>query len=238
MTADPWQAELMRGKWTRALLCCSRQSGKSQVAAALALVEALTRPGSLVLLLAVNLRQSGELFRDKLLPVWRAMGRPLMDRPPTQLSLELANGSRVIALPGEDGGIRGYSGVRLLVVDEAARVSDDLYRAVRPMLAVSNGRLICMSTPFGRRGFFWEEWTSSHNWKRVMVTAFQCPRITQAFLDEEMEAIGSRWFAQEFGDPNTGRLEFLDAVGAVFRQQDIDAAFERGATLEPLFSGA
>jgi hypothetical protein len=30
-------------------------------------------------------------------------------------------------------------GVDLLVIDEAAQVPDDPYRAVRPMLAVSNG---------------------------------------------------------------------------------------------------
>ncbi len=37
--------------------------------------------------------------------------------------------------------MRGYAGVDLLVIDEAARVPDELYRSVRPMLAVSNGRL-------------------------------------------------------------------------------------------------
>jgi hypothetical protein len=45
----------------------------------------------------------------------------------------------------------------LVIVDEAARVPDDLYRAVRPMLAVSQGRLIALSTPFGQRGWFYDE---------------------------------------------------------------------------------
>src|SRR5262249_28532285 len=94
MNADPWQARILRATWNRALPLCGRQTGKSQVAGALALVEALTHPRSLILLLSPTLRQSGELFRDKLLPLWRAIGRPLQDRPPTQLSLELTNGSR------------------------------------------------------------------------------------------------------------------------------------------------
>ena len=226
MTPDPWQAKLLRTSWTRALLLCSRQAGKSQVAGALVLAEALTRR-SLILLLAQNQRASGELFRDKLLPLWRALGRPLQDRPPTQLTLELSNGSRIVSLPTSEGGIRSYSGVRLLVVDEASRVPDDLYRAVRPMLAVSRGRLICMSTPFGKRGFFYDEWTSAHHWERVEIKATDCPRIGQAFLDEEREAIGERWFAQEY------LCEFVDTIGAVFREQDIAAAFDND--LEPLF---
>jgi terminase large subunit-like protein len=227
LTPDPWQAKLLRTKWTRALLLCSRQTGKSQVAGALALAEALTRPRSLILLLAQNQRASGELFRDKLLPLWRSLGRPLQDRPPTQLTLELSNGSRLVSLPTNEGGIRSYSGVRLLVVDEAARVPDDFYRSVRPMLAVSNGRLICMSTPFGKRGFFHEEWISKRKWERIRITAHQCPRITAEFLAEEKEAIGDRWFRQEY------ECSFEEMIGSVFRQEDIDAALT--ATVKPLF---
>ncbi len=227
LAPDPWQAKLLRTKWTRALLLCSRQSGKSQVAGALALAEALTRPRSLILLLAQNQRASGELFRDKLLPLWRALGRPLQDRPPTQLTLELSNGSRVVSLPTNEGGIRSYSGVRLLVVDEAARVPDDFYRSVRPMLAVSQGRLICMSTPFGKRGFFYEEWISKRKWERIRITAHQCPRITAEFLAEEKEAIGDRWFRQEY------ECSFEEMIGSVFRQEDIDAAIS--TTIKPLF---
>jgi hypothetical protein len=199
------------------LLLCSRQAGKSSVAGALALQTALTRPRSLVLLLSPTLRQSGELFRDKMLPLWRALGRPLCDRPPTQLTLELSNGSRVISLPGSEEGVRCFSGVRLLIVDEAARVSDDLYRAVRPMLAVSHGRLICMSTPFGKRGIFYEEWTATRTWERVLIRADQCPRITPEFLKEEREALGDRWFNQEY------MCSFEDMIGALFLQEHIDA---------------
>jgi terminase large subunit-like protein len=231
LTPDPWQSRILRSHWKRALLLCSRQSGKSQVAAAVALYEALTRPRSLVLLLSPTLRQSGELFRDKLLALWRALGRPLIDRPPTQLSLELSNGSRIISLPESEGGIRGYSGVRLLVIDEAARVSDDLVRAVKPMLAVSNGRLLAMSTPFGKRGWLYEAWISSQEWERVMISADQCPRVPKDFLDQERAEIGPRWYAQEYGE--NGVLEFVDVIGSVFRQQDIDAALT--ATIKPLF---
>ena len=59
---DPWQERLLRSVADRALLNCCRQSGKSTMAALLALHRALYRPGTLVLVLAPALRQSQELF--------------------------------------------------------------------------------------------------------------------------------------------------------------------------------
>lgn len=227
MTPDPWQTRLLRSSHPRLLMLCSRQAGKSQTAAALALREALFTSRSLVLLLSPTLRQSGELFRDKVKRLYNDLGRPVATVQESALTMELANGSRIISLPGDEETIRGYSGVRLLVVDEASRVPDELYRAVRPMLAVSRGRLVCLSTPFGKRGFFFEEWHGSNRWERIKITADQCPRIAPEFLDEERQALGERWFLQEFF------CEFMDMAGAVFSGADIDAALA-GADVQPL----
>jgi hypothetical protein len=176
---DPWQADLLRSWEQQTLLCCHRQAGKSEVAASLALRTALLEDGSLTLLLSPTLRQSGELFRQKVLPQWRALGCPKSGRPPTALELHLTNGSRIVSLPDNESGIRGFSGVSLLVIDEAARVSDALYCAVRPMLAVSRGRVLALSTPFGKRGWFYEAWRG-----RVAAGAYHgrtvpthCPRV-------------------------------------------------------------
>jgi hypothetical protein len=140
LTPDPWQSDVYCSATTaRFLNLCSRQAGKSLVAAALALKTAVLSPGSLTLLLSPSLRQSAELFR-KVLDLYRRAGRPVRPLRELALTLELVNGSRVVSLPESESTVRGYSDVALLVVDEAARVSDDLYRAVRPMLAVSGGR--------------------------------------------------------------------------------------------------
>jgi hypothetical protein len=230
LSPDPWQAGLLRSRSSRTLMLCGRQSGKSRTAAALALREALLRPGSLVLLLSPTLRQSGELFRDKVLTLYQALGAPVPRAGPRDnaLRLELANGSRVVALPGEEGTVRGYSGVRLLVIDEAARVPDALYYSVRPMLAVSKGLLVALSTPWGKRGWFYEEWISGRPWQRVRVTADQCPRITPEFLAEEEAALGEHFYRQEY------HCEFRDCVEGLFRQEDIDAALGNPAVV-PLF---
>ena len=168
------------------LLNCCRQAGKSTVVAALALHTALLTPRSLVLLLSPSQRQSLELFR-KVHAAYEALRRPIaaVGDARSQGQLELANGARVVALPGAEGTIRGFSGVSLLLIDEAAKVPDELYSAVRPMLAVSRGRLICLSTPFGQRGFFWREWQSSGPWRRVGITYRDCPRISEDFVREE-----------------------------------------------------
>jgi hypothetical protein len=199
LTPDPWQRELLRSTAPRILLNCSRQAGKSTTVAALALHTALFTADSLILLLSKGLRQSSELFL-KVTNLYNLLGRPLPARADSTLRLELSNGSRVLALPGEEENLRGYSGVRLLVIDEAARVPDRLYKAVRPMLAVSGGRLICLSTPFGRRGFFYEAWQDpTPTWQRFEIPAEKVPRISRAFLDEELRTLGRSWFDQEYG---------------------------------------
>lgn len=223
---DPWQRDLLRSEAPRVLLNCSRQSGKSTMAAVLALHRALYHPESLILVLAPALRQSQELY-GKVSSFYQRLDNPVPPKSYTQLTLTFENGSRIISLPGNEKNIRGYSGADLLLVDEGARVEDQLYFSIRPMLAVSGGRLIMMSTPYGKRGVFHEEWTKGAGWERYTVTAEECPRIPPAFLEEERKALGSWWFEQEY------HCKFMDTVDAVFREQDIQAAFDND--LEPLF---
>jgi hypothetical protein len=197
LVADPWQRALLLSRDRQVLLCCSRQAGKSTVVSALALHTALFTPGALVLLLSPSQRQSAEIFR-KVIEADNALGRPIPAVYRTQLRLELANGSRVLCLPGREETIRSFGGVDLLVLDEAARIRDELYRSVRPMLAVSQGRLVALSTPFGQRGWFYQEWAGSGPWQRVQITWRDCPRISPAFIDEERRALGDAWVAQEY----------------------------------------
>ena len=109
-------------------------------------------------------------------------------------SLLLPNGSRIIGLPGKmHKTIRGFSALSLLIFDEAAQVPDELYVALRPMLATTNGALWLLSTPYGKQGFFYNEWAhGGDRWQRIAVPATECPRISPAFLAEEREVLGDR----------------------------------------------
>ena len=223
---DPWQERLLRSAADRALLNCCRQSGKSTVAALIALHRALYRPGSLVLVLAPALRQSQELFA-KIEGFYGLSRNAAPPRAERRLSLELENGSRVVTLPGTEKTVRGFSGTSLLVVDEAARVDDALYFAVRPMLAVSGGSLLMLSTPFGKRGVFHTEWEAGRGWERYEVRATDCPRISSEFLEEERRNMPGQWFRQEY------MCEFAEPQGAVFSHGDVAAALDSG--VRPLF---
>ena len=214
---DPWQAEVLRSDARRMLLNCSRQSGKSTITALLAAHVSIYRAPSLVLLLSPSLRQSQELFR-KVTHVYGALKRPVKPSSESALRLELENGSRIVSLPGKEGTVRGYSGVDLLVIDEAARVPGDLYLAVRPMLAVSGGRLAALSTPWGTRGWWHDAWVSSEPWERWRVPATDCPRVPAAFLEEERRTLGEFWFAQEY------MCEFREAHAQAFRRADVERA--------------
>lgn len=170
LSPDPWQEQLLRSSAQRQILLCCRQAGKSTSTAVLALHDALYASPALVLLLSPSLRQSQELFR-KVMATYHAIEHRVPSTFESALRLELANGSRIVSLPGKEETVRGYSGVSLIIVDEASRVSNELYFSVRPMLAVSGGRLICLSTPFGKRGFFFEEWENGDGWERIRITA-------------------------------------------------------------------
>ena len=227
ITPDPWQEDLLRSSSSRILLNCSRQSGKSTMAAVIALHRALYHPGSLVLCLAPALRQSQELF-GKVLGFYRDLGRPVAASAEQRLALDLENRSRIITLPGSEKTVRGFSGAALLIVDEASRVDDGLYYTIRPMLAVSGGALMMLTTPYGKRGVFYEEWTGAHGWDKYEVPASEVPRISEAFLAEERRSLPSRIYQQEYG------CEFVETEDQVFSYDDIEAMFA-DPTVQPLF---
>ncbi len=162
---DDWQREVLTSHSKQIVLLCSRQSGKSTVSSLLALYQALYLQGSLTLVVAPSQRQSMETFR-KIRDAYNALEgipAPVME---SSLRLELSNGSRVVVLPAKEANVRGYSGVDLLICDEASRIPDDLYNALRPTMAVSNGRIVLLSTPFGSRGFYFREWSEGTAWQR------------------------------------------------------------------------
>lgn len=225
---DPWQADVLRSTSDRVLLCCARQTGKSTTAAAMAVGVALTEAGALVLLVSPSLRQSSELFR-KVVGLLDALGRPVAAVQESSMSLGLANGARLVVLPGSPNLIRGFSSPKLIILDEAALVDDDIYAALHPMLAIGRGRLACLSTPMGKRGQFHRDWTDgSPAWKRFQVTARDCPRIDPTWLAEQRLILGDRWFAQEY------LCEFTEGVGQVFSTDSVLAAF---SSTEPALFG-
>ena len=194
---DPWQLDVLVGKHQRLLLNCCRQSGKSTTVALLSVLETVGIAGTRVLMVAPSLRQSRLLFRiasDYL----SACGMHFVKRR-TMHEINLKNGSLIACLPCKEETIRGYADINLLILDEAARVPDDVYKAVCPMLALHDGRQICLSTPYGRRGFFYDAWAhGGDDWKRIEVPVDQVPRISADYLARVRRQMGESWYRQEF----------------------------------------
>lgn len=226
---DPWQSRLLRSRSPRVLLNCHRQSGKSTVVSALAINTALHEPDSLVLLVSASLRQSSELFR-KVVTFYRALGSPVPAVEDNAQTLGLSNRSRVISLPDSPDTVVGFSAPALVVCDEAARISDEMLVALAPMLVTNAGRLVMMTTPKGKRGVFYEAWTSPDaTWDRVEFKASMNPRIPPEFLAEQLAILGPRWFRQEF------ECSFEETIDAVFTTESINNAFDSAEP--PIFEG-
>jgi len=214
---DGWQREVLRSDAPREVIVAHRQAGKSMTSATKAVWVALYEAPALVLLVSPSQRQSDEIFRT-CQALWAALGRPVPATADNRRSLELANGSRIVSLPGDEGTIRGFSRARLVVIDEAAYVDDSVLTAVSPMLAVSQGgQLLCISTPFGRRGFFWDVATRPELQYRVtIVSATECPRIAPEFLAAERERMSDVTFRSEW------MAEFVEGAGSMFAADDVD----------------
>lgn len=223
---DPHQSRILRSFDRNTHLNCTRQFGKSTTAGTAGVHEALYGSDPVIVIVAPAGRQSKELG----LKVETFLGRcdqkraKIVDRD-EELGLVLKNGARIVVLPGVEATTRGVSGCTLLLVDEASRVKDAVYRSMRPMLATTNGRTWLMSTPFGKRGFFWRA-SDDPAWRRFRVPASECPRISPAFLAQERRELGDKWFQQEYC------CEFLDVSDSVFQHQLVMQAIN--ADLEPL----
>ena len=165
-------------------------------------------------------RQSAEFLR-KASGLVRKLGIRARGDGDNAISLLLPNGSRIVGLPGTEATVRGFSAVSMILIDEASRVPDEMYLALRPMLAVGDGDLWLMSTPCGQRGFFYESWVGGgEEWVRFSVKATECERIRPEFLASERLAMDEAWFAQEY------MCEFTGNGMGVFAREVVEAAID------------
>lgn len=217
MVPDPWQADLLRTEHRRVLLNIHRQGGKSTTCSVIAAHRARFVAGSLILVIAPAERQAKLLFR-KVKAHLKTAGVALATDNATSLTLH--NGSEVVCVPGNPDTVRGYDAVDLLLIDEASRVPDDVYGAVSPMVAISSGQTIAMSTPYGKRGWWSDAWhDEGQDWKRLRVPASECPRLTSEYLFGERMRLGPHFYAQEY------ECEFKSTSDALFPVDLIDRLF-------------
>lgn len=229
MRPDPWQRDLILSEAREITVLCTRRAGKSRAVATRVLSKCLTRPNYLAMVFSPTQYQSME-FLDYVRQMNAAMGQPYKLLRDARREMAWANGSRAVSFADSTKGAVGFT-PNMLVIDEGAKVSDELYNSVRPMLALGDCEMLTISTPFGKRGWFFDIWGDPDKlaeWESFCITAEKCPRISPEFLRRELLTVGERWFGQEY------LCKFNDAVDAVFAQSVIDQMFDND--LQPLFT--
>jgi hypothetical protein len=196
---DPHQKRLLEATHNRIIVNGARQSGKSATIAARTVRTLTTAPPlapRVALIVAHSMSQAEETIL-KMDRFFAALALPTHGEPGKTLSRVLPDGSRVIGLAADDDKVRSYT-AHLVVLDEAARVDDEVWHAIEPTLATTNGDLIIASTPEGKRGLFWETWTNGGpEWLKLHNTVHQCPRISREFIETQRRK-GDAYFKKEY----------------------------------------
>jgi phage FluMu gp28-like protein len=205
----PYQAQLLRDWMIKTrVVRKSRQIGITTALAKECCFKAFTQPNRLILVISPGDRQSRVLMRK--------VQQETVDRNPALSSqvmkkntseLHLANGSSIISLPNNPDRIRGFSATDI-ICDEAGQFLNDesVLAATTPMLAATNGSWTVVSTPRGKRGFFYDEYrlAVSEQAKRSDVKAYDfypssmCPLITSEFLEQQRSRLNEIQYAEEY----------------------------------------
>lgn len=160
---EPWQfqQDLLRTVHTNRFVICKypRQSGKSTTVLAYALWYILFNPTTNVALLANKLQTARELLGRlktayEYLPKWLQQGIVSWNKG----SLELENGSKILASATSSSAVRGGS-FNLIILDEFAYVphelAEDFFSSVYPTIASGQtSKVLIVSTPKGLNLFY------------------------------------------------------------------------------------
>jgi len=228
MQPDPWQVDLITCPARQIAALCTRRSGKTASTASRVTVRCLTQR-TRALIFAPTEDQSKELL-------WfvremnAALGFPVPLIRESQTELAWANGSTLKAKTDRPKSSRGPT-PNLMVIDEAAQVSDELHLSILPMMVLGQCELLALTTPFGKLGWFFEMWTNQVKraaWQTFTITAEQCPRIDRYILEEHRATMPPRWFDQEY------MCVFNDAVDSVFGKSVIESACKVDDAFLPL----
>ena len=243
--ADEKQIELLDSDELDQLVVWSRQTGKTETAAALVSHYAIHNEDTLTIITSATQRQ-GTIVTARIqadlrlatgeLALWQKgkeyeveerdiLGNVRIVRI-SVMSLTLSNGSSVIAIPPSPDSARGYA-PNMVLIDEAARTRDALWHAVSPMRAARRVRLIAMTTASAMEGWFYDLWQHDPDVAKSEYVAADCSRINADFLAKEKRRLPefiylaeyeNKWFLPEDRalDPELIRDMFSEDVQPMF----------------------
>jgi Terminase large subunit, T4likevirus-type, N-terminal len=195
---DDWQQQFLRApRGAQIIALTARQVGKTTVAA-WAIAHAMWfATAELNVIACPSQHQSAEAVRRVKAILVKVGARLKTDNVYT---LELDNGARVLALPGSDDSIRGLTVDGWIVADEAARMHENMFAALRPMCArCPEARFVMLSTAWSRTDPFWTVWENGDpSWMRLKATADVCGFYSAEKLEQERKALSEAAFQREY----------------------------------------
>ena len=147
-----------------------RQAGKTTLIQALILYCAINYKNSVSIFVEPTVRQCKKVFRElrkmiEKLPILNTSSESTMD-------ITLTNGSQIIFLSAESdiAALQGYTVKNggMLVFDEAAFISDDIFQALAPSTDVYKAKTIFTSTPRFRTGTFYNYFIEGLSSKQII----------------------------------------------------------------------
>ena len=196
---ENWQKKLVETPpGGRAIALCARQAGKTTATAVAVSHCMVFQNETTSLFLSPTQRQSAEGVRRVRQCLVKSNVKLKSDNA---FSLELENGSRVLALPGaSDDGIRGLSISGCLVFDEAARVSTDLFHAALPMVSrfSKTARIFAVSTAWAAQGWYYRLWMEGEGWAHIRADITECGHLSKDDIERERQTLGEMAFRREY----------------------------------------
>jgi hypothetical protein len=189
-------------------LAAARQSGKTELTASLAAwLAAYGRVGETAALVGPAERQALYLLGKAKKHLRQLPSGEAEITRENEGEVALSNGSNIVAVPQNPDGIRCLT-CACIVADEAARCSPEVWPALFPMISVSRGLAILLSTPAGRENLFGQlDRDRPDDFFFTKVTVADNPRMTQAELDSQRLVLGSARFKAEFEVDYEGGLD-------------------------------
>jgi len=223
-----YQAKFLKSKSKRITVRSGRQVGKTTMCAVKALHEAFWHSDRQILLVAPVQRQSKYLFQmikdfvRKNEDIRKAVARE------TATEMFFDYGSRIYCLTGailSKDKTRGYS-PNLLIIDEAAFVPDETFYSLEPSVIRTQGIIILCSTPFGKRGFFYESF-QDEEYEKFHIRCQDCPHIPKKELKKKKLKVPKVRYLQEYEGEFTAESDVYfnpDLIDScIFNIEQIDA---------------
>lgn len=228
----PTQREWILDSHQIKVAACGRRWGKTEAAAIDIATSAIADSGSMQIIVAPTYDQSRLISNtiERILlssPITRKFSA-ITKTPYTEIRVMK---SRIMARTANDDGrnLRGFSADRV-VVDEAAYVRDKVVEEViSPMLADRNGKLVMISTPFGKNHFYRSFIRGLNNadgkCKSFSFPSNANPHISNDYVEYQRSILTPRQFRVEY------EAQFADDEASVFPWEHIQAAIEESAPM-------